>query len=96
MLIPVIVLELCPGQSSKGKNKQWAIIQKLGKVELWLLCTAHLLNEIYLPTKFHVDTSRFYVPEKNSGQTDRRTKRGLYAHPSGSIKNRVYHESFYH
>jgi hypothetical protein len=57
MLIPVIVLELCPGQSSKCENKQRGIIKELGKAELRFLCTAHLLNEIYLPIKFHVDTS---------------------------------------
>jgi hypothetical protein len=57
MLIPLILLELCPGQSSKCKNKQMGIIQKLDKAELRLLSTAHLLNEIYLPIKFYVDTS---------------------------------------
>jgi hypothetical protein len=51
ILIPLIVLESCPGQSSKCKNKQSPFIQKLGKAELRFLCTAHLLNEIYLPTK---------------------------------------------
>jgi hypothetical protein len=67
MLIPLIVLELCPRQSSKCKNKQRAIIQKLGKADLWFLCTAHLLNEIYLHTKFHVDTSySFPTPGKLS------------------------------
>jgi hypothetical protein len=55
MLISLILLELCPGQSSKCKNKQRVIIQKIGMAELRFLCTAHLLNEIYLPTKFHVD-----------------------------------------
>jgi hypothetical protein len=57
MLISLIVLELCPGQSPKCKNEQRAIIQKLDKAELRLLCTAHQLNEIYLPIKFHIDTS---------------------------------------
>jgi hypothetical protein len=57
MLITPIVLELCPGQTSKCKNKQRAIIQVLDKADLRFLCTAHLLNEIYLPTKIHVDTS---------------------------------------
>jgi hypothetical protein len=58
MLIYLIVLELCPGQSSKGENEQRAITPKLGKKsELWFFYNSHLLNEIYLPTKFHVDTS---------------------------------------
>jgi hypothetical protein len=59
MLISLIsyTLEFCPGQSSKCKNKQRAIIQKLGTAELRFLCTANLLNEIYLSAKFHVDNS---------------------------------------
>jgi hypothetical protein len=57
MLISVIVLELYPGQSSKYKNEQRAITPKLGKTELWFLCTVHLLNEMYLPTKLHVGIS---------------------------------------
>jgi hypothetical protein len=52
MSITLIVLELCPRQSSKCKNKQRAKIQKLGKEDL---CTAYLFNKIYLPTKFHVN-----------------------------------------
>jgi hypothetical protein len=48
MLISLIVLELCPEESSKYKNEQRGITSKLGKVELWFLCTAHLLDEIYL------------------------------------------------
>jgi hypothetical protein len=56
-LLPLIVLDLCSGQSSKCQNKQRGIIQKLGKAELRFLCTAHQLNEIYISTKFHVDTS---------------------------------------
>jgi hypothetical protein len=60
---------VCPGV----KNKQRAIIQKLGKAELLFLCTAHLLNEIHLPTKGHVDTCCFKVmsqTRKADGQTD--------------------------
>jgi hypothetical protein len=74
MLIPLIVLELCPGQSSKCKNKQRGIIPKLGKAELWFLCTAHLPNEIYQPTQFHVDTSCcFKVMSRTRKRTDGRT-----------------------
>jgi hypothetical protein len=57
MFISLIGSELCPKQSSKCKIKQWAITPKLGKTELWFFCTAILPNEIYLPTKFHVDIS---------------------------------------
>jgi hypothetical protein len=57
MLIYFIVLELCPGQSSKSKNEQRAITPKLENAELLFLCTEHLTYEIYLPKKFHVDIS---------------------------------------
>jgi hypothetical protein len=57
LLISLIDLEKCPGQSSKCKNEQRAITPKLGKTELWFFSAAFLLNEIYLPTQFHVDIS---------------------------------------
>jgi hypothetical protein len=57
MMISLIVLESCPGQSSKCKNKQRAIIKKIGKAELRFVCTAQLFNEIYLPTQFNDDIS---------------------------------------
>jgi hypothetical protein len=41
-----------------------AITLKLGKKELCFLYTAHLPIKIYLPTKFHVDISNSYVPDK--------------------------------
>jgi hypothetical protein len=55
MLISSIILELCPGQdfSKRGDNS-----------ELWFFCTALSPNEIYLPTKFRVDISYNYVPDK--------------------------------
>ena len=37
----------------KYENKQMAITQKSSKQELWFLCTALPLDEIYPPTKFH-------------------------------------------
>ena len=37
----------------KYENKQTAITQKLSKQELWFMCTALPLDEIYPPTKFH-------------------------------------------
>ena len=37
----------------KYENKQKAITQKLSKRELWFLCTALWLDEIYRPMKFH-------------------------------------------
>jgi len=39
----------------KNENEQRAITPKVWCLELWFLCTALLLNEIYLPMKFHVD-----------------------------------------
>ena len=37
----------------KYGKKQRAIIQRLSKQELWFMCTALSLDEIYQPTKFH-------------------------------------------
>jgi len=39
----------------KNENEQRAITPKVWNFELWFLCTALLLNEIYSPMKFHVD-----------------------------------------
>jgi len=39
----------------KNENEQRATTPKVYQLELWFLCTALLLNEIYLPIKFHVD-----------------------------------------
>jgi len=36
-------------------NEQRSITPKICSFELWFLCTALLLNEIYLPMKFHVN-----------------------------------------
>ena len=35
------------------ESKQRAITQKISKQELWFMCTALPLDEIYPPTKFH-------------------------------------------
>ena len=51
LFIPLVVLELCHRLSLNCKIEQWAMTPKLGMVELRFLCTALLLNEIYLPTK---------------------------------------------
>ena len=37
----------------KYENKQWAITKKKSKQELWFMCTALPLDEMYPPTKFH-------------------------------------------
>ena len=37
----------------KYENKQRAITQKLSKRELWFLCSALPLDELYSPIKFH-------------------------------------------
>ena len=37
----------------KYEKRQRAITQKLSKQELWFLCTALPLSEIYSPKKFH-------------------------------------------
>ena len=40
----------------KYENKQRAITQKSSKQDLWFMCTALPLDEIYQPTKFHNHT----------------------------------------
>jgi hypothetical protein len=40
MLISLIVLELCPGQSSECKHVERAIISKIGMAEVWFFYTA--------------------------------------------------------
>ena len=37
----------------KYENKQRTITQKLSMQQLWFMCTALPLDEIYPPTKFH-------------------------------------------
>ena len=80
-------------KSSKCKNeKKKAITSKLGKAELRFLCTALLLNEIYLPTKFLVETSCSFrvMSWTRCGQTDGHTdgRSGDYIF-SGSISVKV-------
>ena len=51
--IAIIVLEICTRQKSNIKSKQRAISKKKkSKQELWFMCTALPLDEIYPPTKF--------------------------------------------
>ena len=40
----------------KFESKQRAITKKKSKQELWFMCTALPLDEIYPPTKFHNDS----------------------------------------
>jgi hypothetical protein len=84
MLISLRVLEFCSGQSSKWKIEQRVITQKSGRAELRFLYTAHLPNEIYQATKFHVDTSCCLGGMSRTRKADRGTKRQLFAHPSGA------------
>ena len=48
-----LVLQICNGKKLSIKKTQRAITQKLRKQELWFLCIALRLDEIYPPTKFH-------------------------------------------
>ena len=61
----------------KYENKQRATTQKLSKQELWFVCTALPLDEIYPPTKFHnhslyslgdMHRTKFQYEKKNKGQ----------------------------
>jgi hypothetical protein len=75
MLISPIVVELCPGQDFlKGE-----IIKKWGLSELGFFCTALIPNEIFLPTKFHVDISDSfsYFPGQNFSKRGDNSKMGL-------------------
>jgi len=66
--------------------------QKLQKyeTELWFLCTALLLNKIYLPMKFHVDALHNFkvMLQIKKGQTDGETDGRInhYVPPFGGIK----------
>ena len=57
-LIQISVFKLCSGQELSIKKIQMTITQKLWEQELRFLRTALLLNEIYLPIKFQLDTFR--------------------------------------
>jgi len=57
------------------KNERRAITPKLGKAELGFLCTAFLLNKLYLPTKFLVNTfcGLRVMSRTKCGRTDEHT-----------------------
>jgi len=78
----------------KNENEQRAITLKVWSFELWFLCTALLLNEIYLPMKFHVDALHSFkvMLRTKKGQTDGRTDGQVdyYMPPFGSIKHTHY------
>ena len=50
--IAIIVLEICTGQKSSLKVNKGQSLKKKRKQELWFMCTALPLDEIYPPTKF--------------------------------------------
>ena len=54
----------------KNEHEQRAITPKVWSFELWFLCNALLLNEVYLPMKFHVDAL-------HSFKVMLRTKKGI-------------------
>jgi len=56
MLMPCIILKLCSGQNSSIKHfEKMAITLNVWNGELWFLCTALFLNDIYLPMTFCFD-----------------------------------------
>jgi len=90
LLIPVAVSELCPGQISNSKSERRAITLKLCKAEFLFLCTTLKLIEIYLPTRFLVNTScslRDMSRTRCGGTLDGR--RGNYMPPFGEHNNKV-------
>jgi len=91
MLMPCIILKLSSWTKFKYENEQRAITPKVWNFELWFLCTALLLDEIYLPMKFHGDAfNSFKVmlrtkKGRTDGQTDRQTDESItICHPSGA------------
>jgi len=73
-----------------NKNEQRVITPRVCSFELWFLCTALLLNEIYLPMKFCVNALHSFkvMLRTKKGRADRRTD-GLvdYYMPSfGGVK----------
>jgi len=59
----------------KNENEQRAITPKVWCLELWFLCTALFLSEIYLPMKFHVDALQGFkvMLRTKKGRTDGRS-----------------------
>ena len=71
---------------TKLKYEKRAITPKVWNIELWFLCTALLLNEIYLPMKFHVDALHSFevMLRTKKGRTDGQTEESItICHPSG-------------
>ena len=59
----------------KYGNQQRGITQKLQNAELWFLCTALLINEIYPPMKFQANSScsiRLMLRTKNKFENQQR------------------------
>ena len=71
----------------KYENKQRAITQKLSKQELWFMCTALPLDEIYPPTKFHTHSlysfgdmprTKVQYENKQRAKTKKKSKQELW------------------
>jgi len=56
----------------KNENEQMAITPNVRSFELWFLCTALLLNAIYLPMKCHVNVLHSFkvMLQTKKGRTD--------------------------
>ena len=62
-----------PRTKFKNENEQRTVTPKVWSFELCSMCTALLLNEIYLPMKCHVYTMhilKLYFGQKRDGVTD--------------------------
>jgi len=80
----------------QNENEHRAITLNIACLELWFLCTALLLNEIYLPMKVHVNALPSFkvmlrtkqrdgqTDWRTEGQTGGRTSRLLYANLRGA------------
>jgi len=72
----------------KYENEQRAITPKVWNFELWFLCTALLLNEIYLPIMFRVDALHSFkvmLRTKKDGRTEGQTNRRTDGRTSQSL-----------
>jgi hypothetical protein len=89
----------------KVKNKQREITPKSGKEELWFFCTVHLLNEIYLPTKFHVhipsgfrvmSRRKFKVSNKQRAIIPKLGNTELWFFCTAHLHNEIYLPTMFH
>ena len=73
----------------KYENKQRAITKKKSKQELWFMCTALPLDEIYPPTKFH-NHSNYNFGDMHRTKVKFESKQRAIAKKKKKKKNKSY------